>query len=443
MRSRHSFRVCLITPGHLSTNPRLVKEADALASAGYDTRVIAADFSRWGREADLSFAARPWRVVRTLPFGPDAPRFSRAVQLARQRAAVLIAGVGSRWPPIVCAAWHPIAPDLIKATKRMPADLYIAHYPAALPAAAKAAGRHGGLYAFDAEDFHIGDLPDEPEHEPNRRLVRAIEARYLPGCAFITAASPGIADSYANAYHIARPTVVLNAFPASQAPSSPTPRGTAEPRPSVYWFSQTIGPDRGLECAVQAVGRSRLHPHLYLRGSPTSGFVDRLQTIAGAAGAADRLHILSPAAPSAMERLAASYDVGFVGETGWTANRRVALTNKLFTYLLAGLPVVMSDIPAHCAFAPEVGDAARLYTTDDADSLAAALESLLEDPELLEAARAAAFRLGQTRFNWDFEKPKLLEKVGAALAIGTNVPPRTADDLHDDAAYIKPAARSA
>jgi glycosyltransferase involved in cell wall biosynthesis len=409
--TRSPFRICLITPGHLSTDPRLVKEADALASASYDTRIIAADFSRWAREADLSFAGRPWQVVRMLPFGPDAPRFSRAVQLARQHAALLIAGAGSRWPPIVRAAWHPIAPDLIRAAKRTPADLYIAHYPAALPAAAKAARRHGGLYAFDAEDFHLGDLPDEPQHEPKRRLVRAIEERYLSGCAYITAASPGIAEAYAGAYDIARPTVTLNVFPRSQAPANSTPRGTVEPGPSVYWFSQTIGPDRGLECALHAIRRAQTQPHLYLRGHPASGFVDRLQAMAAEAGAADRLHFLSPAAPCEMERIAASHDVGFVGETGQTRSRRVALTNKLFTYLLAGLPVVMSDIPAHRAFAPEAGAAARLYTTDDADSLAAALDSVLEDPELLAAARAAAFRLGQTRFNWDIEKLKLLDLV--------------------------------
>ena len=200
-------------------------------------------------------------------------------------------------------------------------------------------------------------------------------------------------------------------FPCAQAPSNPTPTGTAEPGPSVYWFSQTIGPDRGLECAVQAIGRARVRPHLYLRGSPASGFLDRLQTIAAAAGAAGRLHILSPAAPSEMERLAASYDVGFSGEPGHTRNNRTALGNKLFTYLLAGLPVVMSDIPAHRAFAPEAGEAARLYTTDDADSLAAALDLVLGDPALLAAARAAAFRLGQTRFNWDIEKAKLLDLV--------------------------------
>ena len=159
------------------------------------------------------------------------------------------------------AEWHPASPDITAAALEVRADLYIAHYPAALPAAAKSAARHGAHYAFDAEDFHLGDLPDLPEHERERRQLRAIEGAYLPGAAYVTASSPGIADAYARAYGIKRPAVVLNVFPLSRAPASTTPRGTAEPGPSLYWFSQTIGPDRGLETAVAAIGRARSRPH--------------------------------------------------------------------------------------------------------------------------------------------------------------------------------------
>ena len=228
---------------------------------------------------------------------------SRVVQLVRQRLARVMVAAGVRRAPIVLAAWHPIGPDLVRAALDVRADLYIAHYPAALPAAAIAAQRHQARYAFDAEDFHLGDTPDGPEYDVQRQMLRAIEGRYLPGCAYVTAASPGIADAYAEAYGIARPTVVLNVFPRAQAPCCPTPRGTATPGPSVYWFSQTIGPDRGLECAVRAIGRARSRPHLYLRGTPAAGFLDRLRKIAGEADALDRLHVLPPAAPSEMVRL--------------------------------------------------------------------------------------------------------------------------------------------
>ena len=262
----------------------------------------------------------------------------------------------------------------------------------------------------------------QPEYNAQRGILCAIEGRYLPGCAYVTAASPGIAEAYVDAYGIARPTVVLNVFPGDQAPCFPTPSGTAAPGPSVYWFSQTIGPDRGLECAVRAIGQAQSRPHLHLRGMPAAGFLDHLRTIAADACAADRLHILPPAAPSEMVRLAAVYDLGLVGETGHTQNRRLALTNKQFTYFLAGIPAVMTDIPAHRAFIAdgEARGAARLYPLDSPPALADALDMLLDDPGSLASARTAAWQLGQERFNWDVEQAKLLSCVAEALETGLN-----------------------
>ena len=209
-------RICLITPAHLSTNPRLVKEADALSEAGHDVRVISADFLGWARAADTEFGNRSWHVEEKLRFGPQAPLPVHVKQAIRQRTARLFAKLGIRGEAIDSAACHRIGPDLLNVVRRAPADLYIAHYVAALPAAAHAAKLNGALYAFDAEDFHLGDLPDLPQYAFEKSLIRAIEGRYLPGCAYVTAASPGIAEAYARTYGIARPTVVLNVFPRSQ-----------------------------------------------------------------------------------------------------------------------------------------------------------------------------------------------------------------------------------
>jgi glycosyltransferase involved in cell wall biosynthesis len=412
---RNLRRICILTPGHLATDPRVVKEADALVDAGYAVSVIAADFTLWAREADRSFADRSWHIAHTLSFGPHAPLHSRLVQFARQRLAQGMILAGVRGPQTVLAAWHPLGPDLVRAAIDVRADLYIAHYPAALPAAAMAAERHGSRYAFDAEDFHLGDEPEGPAHETQRDMVRAIESCFLPGCAYVTAASPGIADAYVAAYGIDRPTVVLNVFPKDQAPRAPTPRGTADPGPSVYWFSQTIGPDRGLECAMHAIGRARSRPHLYLRGRPAAGFLDRLRKIAAENDVADRLHILPPAAPVEMVRLAGHYDLGFSGEPGHTANNKIAVGNKIFTYLLAGAPTVMSDVPAHRNIAAVTGEASRLYASESSTALADELDALLGDPDKLASARKAAWQLGQGHFNWDVEQGKLLKLIVAAL----------------------------
>ena len=427
-----SGRVCLISPGHLATNPRLVKEARTLCDHGFDIDVITGSYLPWAVEQDRRIASAGWRV-RPAPFGRRvAPRSAYIRQAIEQRLARSAYGLGWKRPRTAAAAVAGVARDLAREASKVRADLYIAHYVAALPAAAAAARRHGGRYAFDAEDFHLGDLPDEPQHALDKELIRAIEGCYLPGAAYVTAASPGIAEALEAAYGIPRPTVVLNVFPRSEAPVGATPRGWAEPGPSVYWFSQTIGPNRGLECAVRGLALAVTKPHLYLRGTPAAGFRDRLNGLASEVGAGDRLHWLPPAAPSEMTSLAAGYDVGLVAETGETENRRIALTNKQFTYLLAGVPAVMSDVPAHRRFAEEAKGAAFLYRTEDAQDLAATLDALLRGPSRLAEGRARAYHLGAERFNWEKERSDLLTLAFNAIHCRDGVSTQSKGELAGD-----------
>jgi hypothetical protein len=117
-----------------------------------------------------------------------------------------------------------------------------------------------------------------------------------------------------------------------------------------------------------------------------------------------------------MERLAAAYDLGLVAETGHTLNRQIALTNKLFTYALAGVPAVISDIPAHRDYTRQAGGSVRLFRADDPTTLAAAIDSfLLGDGHVLREARLAAFQLGQRRLNWEVEQAAFLECVFHAI----------------------------
>lgn len=409
-------RICLITPGHLATNPRIVKEADALSGAGYRVSVIAADYLDWASKADEEFAGRPWQPVHKIPFGPRSPKASYLWQTLRRHAArKFVEQVGPRVSALERAI-HSITPELTSAASRVPAELYIAHYVAALPAAARAAAWHGAKFGFDAEDFHCGDYPDDERHAFDRELIQQIEGRYLPLCQHLTAASPGIADAYAQRYGTRRPTVILNVFPRSHAPPAPTPRGTARPGPSLYWFSQTIGPNRGLECAVQAIALAQSRPHLYLRGNMMPGYLERLQRLAREGGVSGRIHFLAPESPRDMERLAAAYDVGLVSEVGETKNRRIALTNKLFSYLLAGLPVAATKIAAHAELSGDTEGAVFLYATNDASALATVLDKLLLNPDKLAEARSRAWDLGKSRFNWDVEQKALLESVAGQLA---------------------------
>jgi glycosyltransferase involved in cell wall biosynthesis len=410
------MRLCLITSGHLSTNPRLVKEARALCDAGHAVHVICGRFRSWGTVNDAPLAAG-MPIVQSVPFGPtEASHRTYLRQSLIRHASRVLVGLGLKSQSFIDAAHSPVVRDLAAAARAVRADLYIAHYVAALPAAARAAKHHGGVYAFDAEDFHPGDLPDAPEHALTRRIIQAIESRYLPGTAYMTAASPLIAKAYAETYGVPLPTVILNVFPKSNAPAMPTPRGSAQPGPSVYWFSQTIGPGRGLEIAVQAIARAQSRPHLYLRGTPAVGYDTYLRNLAAGVGAADKLHFLDPVPPDELEGLGAAYDLGYVGELAETSNHQIALANKLFSYLLGGVPSLATDIPSHRQLAPQLGEAMTLFPIGDAAALASAIDRHLLDPPDLAKSRAYAWHLGQTRFNWDTERARLTDIVAKVAA---------------------------
>lgn len=406
---RMTRKIVIVTPGAIGSNPRVVKEADALQSIGYAVLVVSTRTLDHVDARDESLLRRvEWQSDRIDLRSTLAWRSKRLSQLAVRSAFSL-----KPHPVLVSRAFSPYTQSLTRAVMRAPADLYIAHYPAALPAAFAAARAHGARYAYDAEDFHLGDWPATPEYELDRALVRAIEGRHLSGCAFVTAASPGIADAYVDAYGITRPTVVLNTFPLAQAPLGPSAKGSATPGLSLYWFSQTIGPNRGLECAVEAISRAISRPHLYLRGTLAKGFGERLDGLARQYGVLERIHIMAPAPPDELERLAAFYDIGLVSETGETTARQVCLTNKLFSFLLAGIPTLMSDTPAHKAFAAEAGLQGQIYRSGDAQGLAMLIDDFFHRPERLAVARMKAWTLAQERYNWDQDRG-VIQRIVAA-----------------------------
>src|SRR5690606_9969032 len=118
----------------------------------------------------------------------------------------------------------------------------------------------------------------------------------------------------------------------------------------------------------------------------------------------DRLRFLPPAVPGKMVRLATEYDIGLASEPGHSLNNRLALSNKLFTYLLAGIPTLVSDTTAQAEIAAEMSGAVFVYPQRDAQALAATMDDLLLSPPMLAQAREAAWQYAQQRFNWDLEQ---------------------------------------
>jgi hypothetical protein len=128
-------RVCIVSPGSLASNPRVLKEAGALHEAGYDVTTVVCDYAESLRDADNQLMRSvPWKVVRVprSRAGRAAARAARAVAGAADRIGATLS------PAINAAAYGGPSVELSTAAGSVPADLYIAHYVAALPGAAAA-----------------------------------------------------------------------------------------------------------------------------------------------------------------------------------------------------------------------------------------------------------------------------------------------------------------
>jgi hypothetical protein len=406
--------VCLIGPGHVASNPRLVKEADALHAAGFRVRVVSGTSHPLVEPLDQALlASRPWKATR-LRLGTT---WGRLPGTLRKRLSARLAWWGGlRTPGIVAWAESELAGRLARAAAAERADLYVGHYLPGLYAAWWAARHHRTAWGFDAEDSHVDELPETGEHRGRRAAREWLERRLLAGCGHLTAASPLIAEAYQRRYG-RRPQTVLNVFPLADAPPRPaaTPFLEGNGPPTLYWFSQTVGPGRGLEEVVAALGQMTVPAVLHLRGIQAAGYRDHLETHAVRCGVQGRIVWHPPAEPDEMVRLAAGYDLGLSLELTEPPNRAICLTNKAFTYLPAGVPVALSRTPAQEWLTREVGDATLLLDLPQPASVAALLDAALADRAGLARRRAAAWQAGHRRFNWDMEQIRWLDSIRAAL----------------------------
>lgn len=412
-KRRPRKRLCIVGGGSISQNPRVVKEADALTQAGYDVIVLFVQHFEWARALDRRFLEGvKWRsdIVEALPsVGGRQRRAASALQL-------LLFGQLCRWTmrfPAPELAYARYFLPLLRRAIRHRADLYIGHYAASLPVVACAAAWNGAKFAFDFEDFHRGEATPGAA----ARLIAGLEDRYLPAASLLTAASWGIAEEVANTTGLPAPATVLNVFPWADRARLPAQK----PRPqdsalSLYWFSQIVGLDRGLQDAIGALALMRAPVELHIRGADANGSIEALRRHAQEGGVLERIHFHPPLAPAELLADAAIHDVGLCLEVPATRNRNVCVTNKVFVYMLAGLAIAASRTRGHMDVLNAAPDAGLCYDSGDAAALAAMLDRYAADRLLLAGAKAAALAAARERWNWERESKLVVAAVDRLFA---------------------------
>jgi glycosyltransferase involved in cell wall biosynthesis len=407
--------IVLLTGSSLCHNPRALKEATALARAGYRVQVLGA----W---LDAGLRARDEALLPGLPFefvpvvdttgGGAGDRLVHFGRRAGRKAAQLahdIAGWQSRHQLGMTVA------PLLREARRRPADLYIAHSEAGL-CVAGALSRQRRRVGVDMEDWFSEDLlPGARRHRP-LRLLQTLEREVLRGGAWASCPSWAMATALADAYGCRRPSVIYNAFPWSDRFSLGGVTIDRRDRsvPSIHWFSQTLGPGRGIECLLAALPMIRDTCEIHLRGRPAPGFAGWIAEQLPERWR-DRVFLHGLIDDAELLPRIAEHDIGFAGEEPYCRSRDLTVTNKILHYLLGGLAVVASDTEGQREVARQAPEAVALYRAGDASGLASRLDALIQSASRREAMQRAAWAAARAVFCWEREEEKLLSAVTGAL----------------------------
>jgi len=409
--------IAILSGNHLCRNPRVLKEAGSLARAGLEVEVLGAWTDPGMRAEDVELLAdAPFRftpVVDSAGAGGAARvRWLLARLLARgMRSARRTFGLESRWQ------LGPMVGALGRAARARRVDLAIAHSEPALAVAAELQ-RSGRRVGIDLEDWFSEDLLPEARRSRPGRLIAGLERQLLRHGAHASCTSNAMSAALAEAYDCVAPAAIYNAFPWSERASldGRLSDRASRHRPSIHWYSQTLGEGRGLEDLMAALPFVRCEAEVHLRGQPAAGFETWLRARVPE-GWRDRvfLHGLVPNA-ELLSRIA-EHDIGFAGERSDCRSRDLTVTNKILHYLLAGLAVVASDTTGQREVASQVSEGVLVYPSGDPSALAERLEPLLRSSERLKAAQADSLAAAERTFCWERQESNLLSGVRRSLQL--------------------------
>lgn len=410
-------RICLICPHHVSFQPRTLREADSLHEAGHEVRVVCRQLDPILSERDTKLMqSRKWRLQALDLQRQGANWRAWFAESARSHFYEKIFDAGLKTVPVAVRSYVRGREQLTRLAAEEPADWFIAHTQAALPIAAVAAELWQAKLGCDFEDmlaYIDTDLAD---------VIRLIEKNYLPLCQYVSVPSQCIASYLRRDFALDNLLTLYNSFPLSLAngmldPTKRPERATMR----LHWFGQTIGPGRGIEDAIEAVGiMGKKEVELHLRGRITdsyrliiSALVRKHRANVVLQPAIDHDHVIS-----AMEQ----FDVGLALERPDHGNYSRTVTNKVFSYLLAGLAIAATDTPGQREILEQSASAGFLYPAEKPQVLASRLLEWHENRRELRNAQKAAWDAARRRFCWDHEKEKLL----TALEISSHIQPRQA-----------------
>ncbi len=382
-------KVCMHVLGTASTDPRVMREATALVEAGCAVSIVDIEdkVNHQGEEDIRGVCINHVMVSRSF----FSTRFDK-------------------WTLVR------VAQLFVRNTLRLmqtPADIYHAHEVSALLACYIAARLRRTPIIFDAHEMPLFERPLSELGRSRRwlrKLLVVLLAHIVPRCAGIITVSPPIVEEIRRRYGVPEVALIRNVPEYRAVPKSNRLRQYLgfKPEVRIALYQGFLQPNRGLDRLVRAAAFLAQDIVIVMMGKNRGTTQAQLEALIASEGVADRVKIIPPVPYDELLDWTASADIGLnVASSDYSLNVRYFLPNKLFEYLMAGLPVLTSPLEAMVDVI-KTHDAGQVLPSLEPAAIGEAINSMLADPVGLAHMRSNALEATRNEFYWEKESVKLI-----------------------------------
>jgi glycosyltransferase involved in cell wall biosynthesis len=180
-------------------------------------------------------------------------------------------------------------------------------------------------------------------------------------------------------------------------------------------YQGNIQANRGLDRLVRAAKFLEPNTVIVMMGWAVEPTRSQLDALIASEQVADRVKLL-PAVPYAeLLGWTASADIGLtIFPPDYSLSIRFTLPNKLFEYLMAGQPVLSSQLDA-IAEVIKTYDVGQIVPSLAPTDIGAAINAMLADTAALARMRSNALEAARQEFHWENESQKLIQLYHTVL----------------------------
>ena len=396
-------RVAMVVWNEFLNDARVLKEAQTLQRAGYQVKVFALHTPGVTRQQEqLEGGIQVLRVARSplwrLRKGSSVP--TQISASSKDKGPIGKLSVKHQILRLIARTWTHMA--LLWQMVRYRANVVHSHDVNTLPTAWLAARFSRARLVYDAHEISTS----REGYSSFRRLVGFVEKQLMPSVDGSITTTDARAKYFARAYGVPRPTVLQNRPRLTHCETSNRIREELKlkaPWPIIL-YQGGLQQGRGLEKLIRTAANVPNAYFVFIGGGRLTLDLTHLRD---ELGLQERVHFIPTVSLSQLPNYTASADIGVQPIENTCLNHYTTDSNKLFEYLIAGLPVVATDFPEIRRIVRN-NNVGLLVPANDSSSLAEALNQLVTDFKLRSTfgtnARSTAITL-----NWEEQESRLVD----------------------------------